>query len=74
MTDFDSPWKEALDAYFKAFLLLFFPDIHDDIDWSRPVEMLDKELQRLTPKAVRGRLTVDKLVKVWRKNGRSAGC
>ncbi len=49
MADFDSPWKEALDLYFKAFLLLFFPDIHDDIDWSRPVEMLDKEFQQLVP-------------------------
>ncbi len=70
MDDFDSPWKDALDLYFRAFLLLFFPKIHDDIDWSRPVEMLDKELQQLVPKAARGRLTVDKLVKVWRKNGR----
>jgi hypothetical protein len=70
--DFDSPWKEALDVYFRAFLLLFFPKIHDDIDWSRPVEMLDKEFQQLVPKAAQGRRTVDKLVKVWRKNGRAA--
>jgi hypothetical protein len=72
MADFDSPWKEALDVYFRAFLLLFFPDIHADIDWSRPVEKLDKELQRPAPKAAQGRRTVDKLVKVWRKNGRAA--
>jgi len=71
MTDFDSPWKEALDVYFKAFLLLFFPNIHDDIDWARPVEMLDKEFQQLVPGAAQGRRTVDKLVKVWRKNGRA---
>ncbi len=51
MADFDSPWKEALDLYFQAFLLLFFPVIHDDIDWSRPVEMLDKEFQQLVPKS-----------------------
>jgi hypothetical protein len=69
--DFDSPWKEALDIYFRAFLLLFFPKIHDDIDWSRPVEMLDKEFQQLVPRAAQGRRTVDKLVKVWRKNGRA---
>ncbi|HKI33998.1 MAG TPA: hypothetical protein VKA46_19250 [Gemmataceae bacterium] len=70
--DFDSPWKEALDVYFRAFLLLLFPEIHADIDWSRPVEMLDKEFQQLVPKAAQGRRTVDKLVKVWRKNGRAA--
>jgi hypothetical protein len=70
--DFDSPWKEALDVYFRAFLRLLFPAIHDDIDWSRPVERLDKEFQQLVPKAAQGRRTVDKLVKVWRKNGRAA--
>jgi hypothetical protein len=72
MADFDSPWKEALDVYFQAFLLLFFPKIHDDIDWSRPVEKLDKEFQQLVPKAAQGQRTVDKLVKVWRRNGRAA--
>ncbi len=70
--DFDSPWKEALEVYFRAFLALFFPAIHDDIDWSRGFEFLDKELQKLVRKAARGRLYVDKLVKVWRKNGDEA--
>jgi hypothetical protein len=72
VADYDSPWKEALDLYFKAFLALFFPHIHRDLDWSRGYEMLDKELQQLLPKAAEGRRTVDKLVKVWRKNGREA--
>jgi hypothetical protein len=70
MTDYDSPWKEALEVYFRAFLALFFPHIHADIDWSRGFVFLDKELQKIVPKATRGRLYVDKLVKVWRKNGR----
>ena len=47
MSDFDSPWKEALDHYFPAFLDFFFPNIHADIDWSRDYEMLDKELQQV---------------------------
>jgi hypothetical protein len=29
-------------------VLLFFPDIHADIDWSRGYESLDKEFQRIT--------------------------
>jgi hypothetical protein len=70
--DFDSPWKDSLTLYFQAFLALFFPDIHDDIDWSRGFEFLDKELQKIVKKAARGRLYVDKLVKVWRKNGDEA--
>jgi len=70
MADFDSPWKEALDVCFQAFLAFFFPLIHNDIDWSRGFESLDRELQQLTPRAAHGRRHVDKLVKVWRKNGR----
>ena len=27
-TDYDSPWKEALDAYFEPFLALLFPEVH----------------------------------------------
>jgi hypothetical protein len=69
MTDYDSPWKEALDLYFQAFLAFFFPHIHNDINWSRGYESLDKELQKIAPRASRGRRHVDKLVKVWRKNG-----
>jgi hypothetical protein len=33
--------------------------------------MFDKEFQQLVPRAAQGRRTVDKLVKVWRKNGRA---
>jgi hypothetical protein len=72
MTDYDSPWKDALQLYFRAFLALFYRAIHDDIDWSRGFAFLDKELQKIMPKSPRGRLYVDKLVKVWRKNGREA--
>lgn len=67
--DFDSPWKEALDRFFEACLAFFFPQAHSDIDWSRPYEMLDKELQQIVPKARLGRRYVDKLVKVWLKDG-----
>jgi hypothetical protein len=70
MTDFDSPWKQALEVYFQAFLAFFFPAIHNDIDWSRGFETLDKELQQIAPRSAQSRLYVDKLVKVWRKNGR----
>jgi hypothetical protein len=72
MADFDSPWKEALDLYFQAFLAFFFPRIHDDIDWARGFESLDKELQQIAPASAHGRRYVDKLVKVWRRNGRTA--
>lgn len=72
MADFDSPWKEALEFYFPAFLALFFPRIHADIDWSRGHFFLDKELQRIMPKGGSGRQYVDKLVKVWWTDGNEA--
>ena len=49
MADYDSPWKEALDFFFEAFLELFFPQAHADIDWRRPYRSLDKELQQIAP-------------------------
>jgi len=67
--DYDSPWKEALDAYFEAFLLLLFPEVHRHIDWSRGHESLDKEFQQVVREAAVGRRYVDKLVKVWTKDG-----
>jgi hypothetical protein len=69
MSAFDSPWKEVLDCYFRAFLSFFFPHIHDAIDWSQPVESLDKELLQVMPDAETGARFVDKLVKVWRLDG-----
>jgi 1,2-phenylacetyl-CoA epoxidase catalytic subunit len=46
MSDYDSPWKEALDEFFEPFLELLFPAAHADIDWTRGYESLDKELQQ----------------------------
>jgi hypothetical protein len=68
-TDYDSPWKEALDLYFEAFLALLFPEVHAQIDWSRGYEALDKEFQQVVRDAVTGRRYVDKLVKVWARDG-----
>ncbi len=69
MSDFDSPWKEALDAYFEPFMAFFHPTAHREIDWTHGYEMLDKELQQVEREAEVGRRVVDKLVKVWRVDG-----
>ena len=68
-TDYDSPWKDALDIYFEGFLALLFPDAHAQVDWSRGYESLDKEFQQIVREAEVGRKYVDKLVKVWTKAG-----
>ena len=67
--DYDSPWKDVLTLFFPEFMAFFFPQVHAEIDWACGFEFLDKEMQRLSAKAAVGRRTVDKLVKVWRKNG-----
>ena len=67
--DFDSPWKNALEWYFPEFMAFCFPTAHAEIDWSRGVEFLDKELQQVVRDAKLGRRYADKLAKVWLKNG-----
>ncbi|MBI2942532.1 MAG: cytosolic protein, partial [Chloroflexi bacterium] len=68
-SDFDSPWKEALERYFPPFLEFFFPTAHAGIDWQRGHEFLDTELQQVARNAELGRRLVDKLAKVWRRDG-----
>ena len=71
-SDYDSPWKEALEYYFEAFMAFFFSQAHADIAWSRGYEFLDKELQQVVRDAELGRRLADKLVKVWRNDGQEA--
>lgn len=71
MTEYDSPWKEFLDAFLKPFMEFAFPDLHDAIDWSQPVVALDKELQQIAPVSDGGVRTVDKLVEVRLLDGAS---
>ena len=53
--DHESPWKDLLDRWQRSFPEFFFPRIAADIDWSRGFECLDKELQKVTRRAVVGR-------------------
>ena len=67
--DYDNPWKEAIERYFEEFMLLLFPKIHKHIDWMKAPTFLDKELQQVVRDAETGERRVDKLVRVWRKDG-----
>src|SRR5262245_6223083 len=69
MADYDSPWKEILDAYFPDFMAFFFPIAYADIDWSRGYESLDTELQQIVRDAALGTRLADKLMQVWRCDG-----
>jgi hypothetical protein len=69
VVDYDSPWKEALDTYFPAFMEFCFPAIYNKVEWSRGFESLDTELQQIVQDSELGRRHVDKLVKVWSRKG-----
>ncbi|WPL19046.1 hypothetical protein Thiowin_04150 [Thiorhodovibrio winogradskyi] len=66
--DYDSPWKEALERFFPEFLALLFPAIHAEIDWSKGVQFLDKEFQKIVCEAKTTRRYADKLVGVTRRD------
>ena len=72
MSDYDSPWREALDLYFERFLAFFFFRAHADIDWTHGYEMLETELQQVAREATLGPHRADKLVKVWLRDGQEA--
>jgi hypothetical protein len=46
-TDYDNPWKSIIELYFRDFIQFFFPWIEPEIDWSREVKFLDKELRAI---------------------------
>lgn len=62
--DFDGAWKEALHLYLPAFAELCFPNVSAAIDWSKPIEFLDKEFEKITVDATSGKRFVDCLVRV----------
>ena len=63
--DYDSPWKEGMELYFKELMQFFFPDIAAQIAWNKGYQFLDKELQQVVRDAEIGRRHADKLVRVW---------
>ena len=71
-TDYDNPWKSFIELYFRDFLLFFFPAIEADIDWSKPIRFLDKELQKVVRDAEMPKRYADKLVEVHRLSGEKA--
>ena len=67
--DYDSPWKDILEAYFEEFMAFFFPTAYVDIDWRKGYEFLDKELQQVVREAEVSKRLADKLIKVWNCKG-----
>ena len=68
--DYDNPWKEAIEGAFPEFMAFFFPEAAARIDWNRGYEFLDQELRQVVRDAESGKRHVDKLARVWLKDGR----
>lgn len=69
----DELWKGILDDVFEDFLRFFFPDADELFNFKKKFIFLDKEFNRLFPSeaSVAGVRFVDKLVKVYLKDGGS---
>ena len=70
-SDFDGAWKETVEVFLPWLVELSLPAIARQIDWSRGFEFLDSELRSLSPGRGSRRRRVDKLVRVFFKDGRS---
>jgi hypothetical protein len=66
---YDTAWKEVIKVGFEPFMELLFPGIHRDIDFSRDIEFLDKELSQLFPESKTKKRVADILIKVYLQGG-----
>ena len=65
----DELWKGIIEALFEDFLYFFFPDFVHEVDFTKPIEFLDKELQELIPDSESKNRRADLLAKVFLKSG-----
>lgn len=66
LSDYDSPWKEALDHFFEDFAALLAPELYALINWTVAPVFLDTELQSIVPGSPNGRRYADKLIRLRR--------
>ncbi len=65
----DVAWKEILGEYFKDFVEYCLPELYGLINWKKHWSSLDKELNAITKGSDVGNRLVDKLFKVYLKDG-----
>jgi hypothetical protein len=70
MIERDYLWKAAFRVFMKDFVLFFFPTQSQDVDWSKGIEFLDKELHKLQSKSKQKHRTADVLVRLYLKTGK----
>jgi len=68
--DYDGRWKRIIEVFFEPMTGFFMPELAADIDFSKPPEFLKEELAKIMPgQTAKGRMSIDKLLKVPMKNG-----
>ncbi len=70
MQTYDKLWKGIVEDLFEDFLDFFYPDLVPLIDFEKGFDFLDQELTQIFPDAEKDNRAVDKLVKVYLKNGK----
>jgi len=63
--NYDQAWKGAIEKYFPEFINFFYPQIYQQIDWSKTPISLDKELEQITATSNTEKRYADKLYQVW---------
>jgi hypothetical protein len=69
LTNYDSPWKDAIQLNLRDFLALCFPHVEREVDWAREPEFLEQELREVVRDSEVGPQRVDQLIRVWRLEG-----
>ncbi len=68
--DYDGQWKRIIKVFFEPMTGFFMPELAADIDFSKPPQFLEQELAKIMPEqTAKGRMSIDKLLKVPMKNG-----
>ena len=66
----DELWKLIISHLRVEFVHFFLPDWVEQIDFTKPIEFLDKELKRILPKGKAKNRSVDVLMRLHLKNGK----
>lgn len=67
--DFDGAWKDALRALIRPALEFFLPAFASDVDWTEPVDFLDKELRTITSVPSKSTVLTDNLIRFQMASG-----
>lgn len=65
----DTAWKQVLEVYFKDFVEYCLPELYSLINWDKHWTSLDKELNAITKGSHAGKRLLDKLFRVYLKDG-----